>query len=65
MMDQTYVHDAAKRLIREYGAAAEPHVRRRLQDMISRRDVQGAGLWRRILRTLCALQRTAYARPRR
>ena len=43
-------------MIDHYGIRAEGHARRRLQDMIGRRDVGGAGVWRRVLRAIHQLQ---------
>lgn len=49
-MNQTDISQAAGRLLREYGADAEAHVRQRFYDAVSHRNVQGASVWRRILK---------------
>lgn len=55
-MNQKDIHRVAKTLVREYGAGAAAHASRRMQEMISRRDVHGAGVWRSVLRALRELQ---------
>ena len=64
-MNQTDISQAAGRLLREYGTDAEAHVRRRFYDAVSHRNVQGASVWRRILKALAELQRARHLQLRR
>lgn len=55
-MDQKDIYRSANLLIDEYGSDAAAHAGRRIQEMIGRGDMQGAGVWRRVLRAIGDLQ---------
>jgi hypothetical protein len=55
-MNQKEIYRSANLLIDVYGADAAAHASRRMQELIGRRDVHGAGVWRRVLRAVRELQ---------
>jgi hypothetical protein len=57
-MNQKDIYRSANLVNDKYGADAAAHAGRRIQEMIGRRDVLRAGVWRRSQRTVRHLQGT-------
>jgi hypothetical protein len=57
-MDEMDVYRSAKLLIDQYGADALAHAGRRMQERLSRRHTEGAGIWRRVRKAIRDLQVT-------